>query len=61
MLERDYLVNYYLTLESQQRLYRKAEEVRLAKLISAYKTAPQNIIFGTLGTAVVILLFILFM
>jgi len=58
MLERDYYLNYSLTKESQQSLYRKAENDRLAKNLSAEN---QSKVFGTLGVAVVILIFILFM
>jgi hypothetical protein len=58
MLERDYLVTYYLSMESQQRLYRKAENVRLAKDLFANK---QIKVAGTMGAAVVILVLILFM
>lgn len=58
MLERDYLVSYYLSMESQQRLYRKAENARLAKFLSANKTIK---VIGTMGVAVVILVFTLFM
>jgi hypothetical protein len=58
MLERDYLVTYYLSMESQQRLYRKAENARLAKDLSANKRFKGT---GTMGAAVVILVLILFM
>ncbi len=58
MLERDYLVNYYLSMESQQRLYRKAENARLARILSTSKTIK---VIGTMGAAVVILVLTLFM
>jgi hypothetical protein len=58
MLERDYFVTYYLSMESQQRLYRKAENARLAKLLSANKAIK---VIGAMGAAVVILVLFLFM
>lgn len=59
MLERDYLVNFNLSMQSQQCLYRKAENARLAKALANGKKFASKTIVGTLGTVVVILVSIL--
>jgi hypothetical protein len=61
MMERDNLVTYNLSLETQQRLYHKAENARLAKLVSAEKFITPDTVVGALGAVSIMLILILFM
>lgn len=55
MLERDYLVTYNLSKESVERLYRKAENERLAKLIRKNQAVNSKMIYGFLGAVSLLL------
>jgi len=61
MVERDYFVNYCLSMESQDKLFRKAENFRMAKLIARYKSLKVGKIAGSLGVVAGMLVIILFM
>jgi hypothetical protein len=55
MIKREYLNNYYLSMESQRYLFFKADDFRFTRKILKNKFSKHNISMGFLGAVVILL------